>query len=246
MTKARVNADNASADIQGVTAGTGLSGGGTSGTVTLTNGMATTIDAKGDLVGGTGADTFARLAVGANGTVLTADSVETTGLKWVTPAAGSMTSIATGTLSNQQLSITSISGSYKSLVLVVSNLTAAGGYDLAIRFNGDTGTNYGRGLFRVDSTNTNNAANIGWDERIYFNSNVVASGTVATLMVEIPFYALADTRHLGSGGAGFLNGFNSKYEMFAGQFLWNSTSAITSIATTASNLSGTYTLYGVN
>ena len=35
MTKARVNADNASADIQGVTAGTGLSGGGTSGTVTL-------------------------------------------------------------------------------------------------------------------------------------------------------------------------------------------------------------------
>ena len=36
MTKARTNADNASADIQGVTAGTGLSGGGTSGTVTLT------------------------------------------------------------------------------------------------------------------------------------------------------------------------------------------------------------------
>lgn len=35
MTKARTNADNASADIQGVTAGTGLSGGGTSGTVTL-------------------------------------------------------------------------------------------------------------------------------------------------------------------------------------------------------------------
>lgn len=35
MTKARTNADNASADIQGVTAGTGLSGGGTSGTVSL-------------------------------------------------------------------------------------------------------------------------------------------------------------------------------------------------------------------
>ena len=35
MTKARVNADNASADIQGVTAGIGLTGGGTSGTVTL-------------------------------------------------------------------------------------------------------------------------------------------------------------------------------------------------------------------
>lgn len=35
MTKARQNADNVSGDISGVTAGTGLSGGGTSGTVTL-------------------------------------------------------------------------------------------------------------------------------------------------------------------------------------------------------------------
>jgi hypothetical protein len=88
MTKARTLADNFAADINGITAGTGISGGGTSGTVTVTNSMATAIDAKGDLVGGTGADAFARLAVGANGTVLTADSVETTGLKWATPAAG--------------------------------------------------------------------------------------------------------------------------------------------------------------
>jgi hypothetical protein len=79
---------DAAGDITGVTAGTGISGGGTSGTVTVTNSMATAIDAKGDLVPGTGADTFARLAVGANGTVLTADSAETTGLKWATPASG--------------------------------------------------------------------------------------------------------------------------------------------------------------
>jgi hypothetical protein len=36
--------------------------------------MATEIDAKGDLVVGTGADTFSKLGVGANGTVLTAES----------------------------------------------------------------------------------------------------------------------------------------------------------------------------
>jgi len=75
-------------DITEVAAGTGISGGGTSGSVTITNSMATAIDAKGDLIGGTGADTFSRLAVGANGTVLTADSAEATGLKWATPAAG--------------------------------------------------------------------------------------------------------------------------------------------------------------
>ena len=81
-------ASGATGDIEGVTAGTGISGGGTSGTVTITNSMATAIDAKGDLVPGTGADTFSRLAVGANGTVLTADSAETTGLKWAAPAGG--------------------------------------------------------------------------------------------------------------------------------------------------------------
>jgi trimeric autotransporter adhesin len=75
-------------DITGVTAGTGISGGGTSGTVTITNSMATAIDAKGDLIGGTGADAFDRLAVGADGTQLVADSAEATGLKWATPAAG--------------------------------------------------------------------------------------------------------------------------------------------------------------
>jgi hypothetical protein len=81
-------ASGATGDIEGVTAGIGISGGGTSGTVTVTNSMATAIDAKGDLVVGTGADTFAKLTVGANNTILTADSAEATGLKWASPAGG--------------------------------------------------------------------------------------------------------------------------------------------------------------
>jgi hypothetical protein len=82
MTKARTLADNFAADINGITAGTGITGGGTSGTVTVTNSMATEIDAKGDLVVGTGADTFARLAVSDNGSTLVADSAATTGLRY--------------------------------------------------------------------------------------------------------------------------------------------------------------------
>ena len=83
----------ASGDIEGVTAGTGISGGGTSGTVTITNSMATEIDAKGDLIVGTGADTFARLPVGTDNFTLVADSsVSPQGLKWaVDPVADVIT-----------------------------------------------------------------------------------------------------------------------------------------------------------
>ena len=44
MTKARTNADNVTADIAGITASTGLTGGGTSGTVTLAIDTGTTVD----------------------------------------------------------------------------------------------------------------------------------------------------------------------------------------------------------
>jgi len=89
MTKARTLADNFAADINGITAGTGITGGGTSGTVTVTNSMATAIDAKGDLVVGTGADTFSKLTVASTaGYLLTVDSAEATGLKWAAPAGG--------------------------------------------------------------------------------------------------------------------------------------------------------------
>jgi len=80
-------------DITGVTAGAGLTGGGTSGTVTLTNDMATTITAKGDLLVGTGSATYDNLAVGTNGYTLVADSsVSPTGVKWaVDPVADVVT-----------------------------------------------------------------------------------------------------------------------------------------------------------
>jgi len=74
-------------DITAVTAGTGISGGGTSGDVTVTNSMATAMTTKGDLVPATGSGTFARLGVGTNGQILTADSTAATGMKWAAAGA---------------------------------------------------------------------------------------------------------------------------------------------------------------
>jgi len=79
-------------DITGVTAGTGISGGGTSGTVTVTNSMATEITAAGDIIVGTGSGTFDNLPIGTTGQLLTADTtVSPYKVKWATPAAGGTT-----------------------------------------------------------------------------------------------------------------------------------------------------------
>ena len=78
--------DPSTGDITGVTAGTGISGGGTSGTVTVTNSMATAITTAGDLIKGTGSGTFDRLGIGSTGQVLT---VASGAPSWATPSAPS-------------------------------------------------------------------------------------------------------------------------------------------------------------
>jgi len=101
--------NNDQGDITAVTAGTGISGGGTSGAVTITNSMATAIDAKGDLIVGTGADTFDRLAVGTNGYILTADSTASTGMKWAAAAGGGKVLQVVYAVSTTQTTISSTS-----------------------------------------------------------------------------------------------------------------------------------------
>lgn len=51
------------------------------------------VDAKGDLIAASAADTPARLAVGTAGQILSVDSSTTTGLKWVTPNPGDITAV---------------------------------------------------------------------------------------------------------------------------------------------------------
>lgn len=93
------------------------------------------IDAKGDLIVGTGADAAGRLAVGTNDFVLTAASGEATGLKWAAPAAGgkvlqvisdtTQTRVANATQSfvdtGLEITITPTSATSKILIMITAD-----------------------------------------------------------------------------------------------------------------------------
>jgi hypothetical protein len=118
-------------DITAVTAGTGISGGGTSGAVTITNSMATEITAAGDIIVGTGSGTFDNLPIGTTGQLLTADTtVSPYKVKWATPAAAAsgLTLIQRSTFSGVANTGTTFDGifssTYSSYIVILENFYA--------------------------------------------------------------------------------------------------------------------------
>jgi len=128
-------------DITGVTAGVGISGGGTSGSVTVTNSMATEITTAGDLIRGTGSGTFSRLGIGSTGQVLTVAAGQPS---WATPAGNkSFTQLSTTALTGAStITVSGLSG-YDNFVILIQNAAGVANSNTAtLRINGDTATNY--------------------------------------------------------------------------------------------------------
>jgi hypothetical protein len=144
---------------------------------------ATIFDAKGDIIAASAADTAARLAVGANDTVLTADSSTATGLKWASPSSGkTWTLLNTGGTALTGAATITISGiSGKDDILLFFTAASAGassGFQCII--NGDSGNNYNySGPFQtIDSTYS--ASNFQTQGNVnYSGFNLAKQGTNA-------------------------------------------------------------------
>jgi hypothetical protein len=160
-------------DITGVTAGTGISGGGTSGDVTVTNSMATAIDAKGDLVAGTGADAFSRLGVGANNTVLTADSAEATGLKWATVSSEKARIVLKNTGQYLRRRTTTSFDNFDAIVnrLYLTPMYLSGNSFDRISFRTGSGTYSGTGVYRLGLYNVD--LTTGRPNTVYLDAGTV-------------------------------------------------------------------------
>jgi hypothetical protein len=211
----------------------------------------TIVDAKGDIIAATAADTVSRLAVGANDTVLTADSTAATGLKWATAAAGGMTLLSTTTLSGATVAITGIAGGYNSLrvfVFGVTNATNNGTHRIAP--NGTTNISYTIGRYG-DSGATNTSYVQG--SAGYLNLTDTGSPDVGRTqaenmwIIEFPNYTnTANPKPFFSYGVWRQSGSAPSWNNQSGMILTNS--AITSLTFSASggNLStGTVLIYGV-
>ena len=209
-------------------------------------GSASPLTTKGDLYGFS--TTGARVAVGTNGQVLTADSTAATGVAWATASSGSMTSIASGSLSGGALSLTSISGSYKDLCLVLRGFTTTAQTDYDINVNNNTGTNYQLvKMYAEGSTFTSEATN--GDTKLRINGYIVKQNIPGALIVDFPDYANTTAPKLIETQMTYTkHGSVSKNTVLTlGSFA--DTSAITRIDLTVGGgnwNAGTYILYGVN
>lgn len=249
---------NDQGDITAVTAGTGISGGGTTGAVTITNDMATTITAAGDIVVGTGSGTYDNLPIGTTGQVLTADtSVSPYKVKWAAAAGGAYTSLASGSLSTSTLTLSNISSSYTDLYLILNDVNCGSNWSLLCRLNNNTSSNYNNyratvslGYGAINESFSNTTA-FTLSDFLWRSSNLGSYSS--QFIIKIPNYSTA-IQNVGllqpfeSLCSGFtVDTANSSCLRTFGSMLTTSSGPISQIDIIASAnfTKGTYTLYGV-
>lgn len=184
----------------------------------------TILDAKGDLISATAADTPARLAVGTNGQILTADSTTSTGLKWATLSSWSpdyqlVNAGGTALTGANSITVSGISGKNGLLIYVDQGSSASASSQFTMQFNSDTGANYNYILQSLTNLATagasagfaassidcgvmgNNAAN-----KLYVMLEMIGSNNTGYKPFTISSWANGSTTNVNQVGNGFYIG----------------------------------------
>lgn len=242
-----------SGDITGVTTGanSGLTGGATSGTADIR--INTT--AKGSIIAGTGATTLAELTVGANNTVLTADSTTATGLKWATAAATKSYSLlnagGTALTGAATITVSSLSG-YDNLCIVVAGASSASASStMRIRFNSDSGTNYvvaGSNAVYVSTYASGNFSRVGNISLTEIEIGQMSSNAASTLSGGLLMFGSNTTggkAYMGSWASNDAGGNNNSANTLSGLYMGTSVISSVSIISGTGNFdAGTIYIYG--
>jgi hypothetical protein len=186
------------------------------------------VDAKGDLISATAADTPARLAVGTNGQVLTADSTTSTGLKWATPAtsSGGLVFISSTNLSATTNVNNCFTSTYVNYLILLSITSASTTANINFRLRAssvDKATNYD-----VRGDITANGAN---EVKIIDNANTYGSATIQIsgpqLTDATTGSVLAHGINTGVAAAGLRNTFDQDESLSFDGFTIYSTATLT-------------------
>jgi hypothetical protein len=216
--------------------------------VTNASGMTNPMTTTGDTIYSSSGSTPARLGIGTTGQVLTvAGGVPS----WATASAGGMTSIASGNLTGATVSLTSIAGTYKNLILVIRDYYFAGAFNFRSQLNSNSGSVYWNAFRTNDHTNATVVDSAGFQTsllRLSGSSIVNNADNNNVTVMQINDYANATSNKLIQVQSAFIDNGTNRINV-TNNAVFNDTTAITSIQiySDGSTFSGgTYVLYGVS